>query len=131
MSASLNCSAWKLGERLAELLALVQVAARRVERALRGADRAGRDVDAPAVQPLHRDAEALAFAAQQVLGRHAHVVEVDGARGLAVPAHLVFLLAVADAGRVGRHREGRDAARAAAAGARHQHQHVGRRRRRR
>jgi hypothetical protein len=63
------------GERLAELLALVQVGTRRVQRTLRRADRAGGDVDAPAVEPPHRDAKALAFAAQQVVGGHAHVVE--------------------------------------------------------
>jgi hypothetical protein len=69
-----------------------------LERALGRAHRAGGDVDAPAVQALHGDLEAFALAAQQVVGGDAHVVKADGARGLAVPAHFFFLLAVADAG---------------------------------
>mmetsp|Transcript_21033 Transcript_21033/g.81292 ORF Transcript_21033/g.81292 Transcript_21033/m.81292 type:complete len:205 (-) Transcript_21033:4250-4864(-) len=85
------------GQRLAELLALVQVTPRGVKRALRAANGAGRNVDASAVQPLHRNAEALAFLAQQAFGADANVVERDGACGLAVPTHLVLLLAVADA----------------------------------
>jgi hypothetical protein len=36
---------------------------------------------------------------------HAHVVEADHARGLGIPAHLLFLLAVADARGVGGHQQ--------------------------
>src|SRR2546427_12227812 len=72
-------------------------------RSLGGAHGAGGDVDAPAVQALHGDLEAFALAAQQVLSGNAHVVEAADARGLAVPAHFFFLLAVAGAGPFGRH----------------------------
>lgn len=53
-------------------------------------------------------------------GRHAHVVQHHVAGLGAALAHLLVRLAEGDAGRIGRHDEGRDAARALRAGARHQ-----------
>ncbi|KAG0763568.1 hypothetical protein G6F22_018401 [Rhizopus arrhizus] len=115
----------ELGQPAIELPALVHIAAGGVQRALRRAHRARADVDAATVQALHGDLEALALLAQQIAGRHADVFERDGARGLAVPAHLLFLAAVADARRIGGHRERADAACSLATGARHHDQQVG------
>jgi hypothetical protein len=65
----------EIGDRLAELLALLGIGDRLVEAALRPAQRAGADVEPAAVEPHHRDAEALAFAADQVFDRHADSLE--------------------------------------------------------
>ena len=113
-------------QRPPELAPLVHVALRRGQRALRRAHRAGCDIDAAAVQPLHRDAKALPFLPEQLRRRHAHPIEGDRSRGLAVPAHLVLLAAVLDARGIGLDEEGGDAIRARPAGARHHDQHVGR-----
>ena len=109
----------------AELLALAHVAPAGVERGLRRAQRAGRDIDPPAVQAFHGDRKPLAFLAEPVGGRYANVFESDGARGLAVPAHLGFLAPVADALAVCRHGESADPGRPGLAGTRHHHQQVG------
>ena len=61
----------EVGDRLAELLALLGIFDRLVEAALGAAERAGADVDAPAVEAHHRDAEALALGADEVGHRHA------------------------------------------------------------
>ncbi len=58
MSASLNCSAWKSAMRAAEGLALLRIGQRLVERGLRAAQRAGADIEPPAIQPGHGDLEA-------------------------------------------------------------------------
>jgi hypothetical protein len=55
----------EIGDRLAELLALLGVGDRLVEAALRAAQRAGADVEPAAVEPHHRDAEAFAFGADR------------------------------------------------------------------
>jgi hypothetical protein len=99
----------EIGDGAAELLAFLHVGMGRIQCSLGRAHRAGGDIDAAAVQALHGDLEAFALAAQQVVRRNAHIVEADDARGLAVPAHLLFLLAIAHAGRIGRHGKGRDA----------------------
>ena len=113
--------------RFAKLLALLHIALGVGQSPLRRAHRAGGNVDAPAVQPLHGNFETLALAPEQVVGGNAHIVKTDGARGLAVPAHFFFFFAVADARQMRRHGKRADAAcaRLRIARARHQHQHIG------
>ena len=72
--------ALEVGDRLAELLALLDVALGVVEGALRDAEGLGRDRDAGVVQGLHRRGEAGALLADHAVGRDANVVEVDLAR---------------------------------------------------
>src|SRR3546814_18358974 len=61
---------------------------------------AGADVETAAVEPHHRDAEALAFGADQILRRHADRIEHHLRGRLRMPAELAFLRAEADAGPV-------------------------------
>jgi hypothetical protein len=73
----------------------------------------------PAVEPGHGDAEAVALAADEVLRRHADIVE-DQRRGrLRMPAELALGRAEADAGHVLLDREARDALGPGLAGADH------------
>src|SRR3546814_8128632 len=83
---------------LPELLAVPRIGDRLVEAALRAAKRAGADVETAAVEPHHRDAEALAFGADQILRRHADRIEHHLRGRLRMPAELAFLRAEADAG---------------------------------
>ena len=69
MSASLNWIAWKRGDRLAELLALLRVGEREVVGALREADAHRGDRDAAAVEDLEELVEALPARAEQVAPR--------------------------------------------------------------
>ena len=117
--------ALELAHRLIELAALLHVALRLGQRRRGRAQRAAGDIDAAAVQAGHGDLEALALVADAVFHRHARVLENHRPGGLAFPAHLVLVAAVADAGRVRRDREAGNAAGAGPAGARHQHQQVG------
>src|SRR3546814_16530400 len=85
---------------LAELSAFTHIAPRGIVGPLRGPHRAAGDVDAPSIQPLHRESEALAFLAEAIFGRNFNLIKGDGPRGLTVPAHFVFLAAVLNAGGV-------------------------------
>src|SRR3546814_13874144 len=76
---------------LAELSAFTHIAPRGIVGPLRGPHRAAGDVDAPSIQPLHRESEALAFLAEAIFGRNFNLIKGDGPRGLTVPAHFVFL----------------------------------------
>ena len=99
---------------------------RSLEAGARRAERAGRDVDPPAVEAPHRDLEALALRADAVVDRHAAVLE-DHHRGrLRVPAELLLLRAEAQPGRAPLDHDAADAARALAAGAHHAGVDVGR-----
>ena len=69
--------ALEVRDRLAELLALLGVAERVVERALGDADRLRGDGDAGVVEGLHRGLEAGALGADHPVGGDPHVVEVD------------------------------------------------------
>jgi hypothetical protein len=100
MSASVNWVFWKSAIGCAELLALLGVFDRLVEAALRAAERAGADVEPAAVEPHHRDAEALALGADAILDRHADIVEIHLRGRLRMPAELALLRAEADAGHV-------------------------------
>jgi hypothetical protein len=97
MSASVNWVFLEVGDRRAELLALLGVGDRLVEAALRAAQRAGADVEPAAVEAHHRDAEAFALAADAVGDRHPDLVEIDLGGRLRMPAELLLLRAEADA----------------------------------
>ena len=73
----MNCGVLEVGDGGAELLAALGVVDRLVEAALAAAEAAGADVEAPAVETHHRDAEAFALAADAVGDRHADLVEID------------------------------------------------------
>jgi hypothetical protein len=109
----------ELRDRLAEGTARLHVVQRDVERRLRAAQRAGGDVQPPAVEAGHGVAEALAFLAQQRLGGNAGGFEQDLPGGLGVPAHLALVGAEAEAHRLLRDQERRNAVRARTAGADH------------
>ena len=83
----------EVGQRTAELAALLDVIDRQVEQLLGAADRAGAEADAPVVEDLHGDPEALAGIAEHVLGRHLHVVEAEPAEVVCLQAHRVVALA--------------------------------------
>jgi hypothetical protein len=77
---------------------LAGVLHRLVQRAAGDAGGGGRDGRAALVEDLHADHEAVAFAGQQVLRRHFHVLEEDLAGLGRVLAELLQRLAGADAG---------------------------------
>ena len=71
-------------------LALGHILQRGAEAGLCGAERAGRDIQAPAIQTLHGVFETMALFAHKIACRNAAVVELDLCGGLALPAHLVL-----------------------------------------
>ncbi len=77
MSASIHCTRLAVGERLAEGRALLGVGRRHFQAALGDAERARAVLDAADIEPFLAERHALAFLADQVRGRHAHVVEHD------------------------------------------------------
>ena len=94
MSASLIWIDLEVADRLAERVTLARVLQRLVVRALRVADRAGRDVDAAGLERAEHLLQALALdAADQVLDRDAHVDERDLAGLGALVAELREVLA--------------------------------------
>jgi hypothetical protein len=119
MSASLNCRAWKSFSARRTGCGS-HVGLRGVEGELRAAQRTGGDVQPPAVQPGHGEAEALPLLADAIVGRHA-AVEVDLRGRLGVPAHLALVGPEAEARRALLDHEGRDALGALAARAGHDH----------
>jgi hypothetical protein len=118
-------------EPFSERLALFHVGQRLVERALRAAERTGRDIDAAAVEPGHRDLEADALIAEPVGDRHAGILENHRAGRLRVPAHLALVGAERQPRRVALDHQRRDAAGSVAAGPHHHHIEVAACRRRR
>ena len=90
-------------EPFAERLALFHVGERLLQRRLCAAERTGGDIEPAAVEPGHRDLEAVALVAEPVRDRHADIVENHGARRLRVPAHLALVGAERNARRVARH----------------------------
>ena len=97
-------------DRFAECLTLARVISRAFEGGARHPYRLRRDADAPALQIGQRDLVALAFRAQPVRGRDAHVFEGDVAGVRRMLPQLVFHAQHLIARRVGRHDERRDAA---------------------
>ena len=109
MSASLNCVRLEFGDRLAELLAVLRIGDRLVERELGAAEGAGSDVEAAAIEACHGEAKAVAFLADAVGHRHADAVQDHLRGGLAFPAHLALVGAEGEAGRTLLDDERRDA----------------------
>ena len=108
-------------EAFAERFPFVHVGQRLVERALRAAKRTGRDIDAAAVEPGHRNLEADAFVAEPVGNRHPRILENHRAGRLRIPAHLALVGADRKPGRIAFNDNGRDAAGSVAAGPHHRH----------
>src|SRR5258708_17187953 len=75
----------------AELLALLHIGDSALEAELRTAERAGRDIEAPAIEPAHGDLEALSFGADAVRNRDAARLQDHHGGRLRMPAE-VFLL---------------------------------------
>ena len=111
----------KAANRLAELLAVGGIALCQFQRRPRRADGAGADVEPTAIKAHHRDLEAVALIADEIFHRHPAIVEEDLRRRLGIPAHLAFLRAETDAGRIRRHGDTADPLRAVIAGADHGH----------
>ena len=101
MSASLNPIALELVDRLAERDPLARVLRGVVDRALRDADRLRGGAEPRALERPERDRHAPALLADQVLRRHAHVLEQQLAGRRAADPHLVLELADAEPGPVG------------------------------
>src|SRR6185437_9197531 len=89
----------KFRNRLAELLAIFRVGHRLLQCRARRTHGTRADIDAPAVQSHHRDAEAFTFRADAIGDGHTTILEDHLRRGLAVPAHLALLLAERKTGR--------------------------------
>src|SRR3954465_11711308 len=98
-----------LDDRLAHRLAALRVLERVVGRALSEAEALRADAGPRAVEDPHRDPEALALLAEQVVGADAAVVEEDLAGRRALDPHLRLDPADLEARRVGLDDEGRDA----------------------
>ena len=125
MSASFHWIAWKSPMRLTELLALLRVAARDVERRLGDADRLRRDPDPAAVEGGHRDTESAALLVQEAVTPHPGALDHDVRGRRRVEAELLLL--ARDAHVVGVEDEARHAARARRrrVGAREEHERAG------
>src|SRR6516164_4083180 len=80
-------------ERFPELLANPEMRFGGFKACTRAAQRAGADIDAPAVQCLHRDLEAVTLVSDEIANRDATIFEDDGGGRLAVPTELLLLLA--------------------------------------
>ena len=84
-----------LEQREAELMNQIS----QTEAELRAADRAGGDVEPPAVEAGHRDLEAVTLVADQVFRRHAAVLEIHHRGRLRFPAELLLLRAIGESRR--------------------------------
>ena len=91
----------EVGERRAELAAVLDVVDGQVDEALGQADRPRPEREPPVVEDLHGDPEAVARLAEEVLRRHPHVVEAQAAQVVAAQAHRVVALADLEALHVG------------------------------
>ena len=77
-------------DRRSERFAIGGVLERSLERGASDPDRLRGDSDPAAVQRFHRDLEALALGADQILARHAQIIEADLRAVRGVDSHLVF-----------------------------------------
>ena len=84
----------ELGDRLAELASPKRVAHHLVDQTTRQPDGRGADVKATAVDRAHREFETVALVAQQRIGRHHAVVEVQVTGVDALLAHFQVRLAL-------------------------------------
>src|ERR1043166_625120 len=88
----------KLADLLAELLALVAVAHGRLARRDRQPQRAGGAAEPRIIQLSHADLEALAFFADQTIGRHAEILERELAERRGMRPHHFELAAARQGG---------------------------------
>jgi hypothetical protein len=86
----------EIGDRLAELLAILGIGHRLVEAALRAAQRAGADVEPPAIEPGHGEAEAVALAPTRLATGTRQSSKITCAVGLAFQPSLRSRRAEAD-----------------------------------
>src|ERR1051326_7916767 len=107
----------EIREPLPELLALAHVFDGALEAELGAADRAGCDVEPPAIEPRHGDAEAVTLLADAVCDRNPAVLEEHHRSRLRFPAELLFLRAEREAARCFLNDEARNAVRAVLPGA--------------
>ncbi len=98
--------ALEFADRVTKLLALLHIGQRIVQCLLGSAHRAGGNIDSPTIEGLHGELEPFPLFAQPIAGRNANPVENNLPGRLAVPAHLLFCLAIAHAGGIGRHHKG-------------------------
>ena len=78
------------------------------QRGLRAAGAHRRQLEAAVIEHVERDLVPAADLAEQILRRHAGVLQEDGCRRRAVKAHLVFFLTTRDAGESTLDQEGRE-----------------------
>ena len=109
MSASIAAISWCWAIGLPIVSRALRVLERIVGRALREPEALRADPGPRAVEDPHRDLEALALLAEQVLRRDAAVVEEELAGGRALDPHLRLDPADLEAGRVRLDEEGGDA----------------------
>ena len=100
-SASLKRVFWNSAIGLAERLALARVVDGPSQRRLHDGDRADGDQQALARQLVHQAGEAAALLAQDIGGRHAHVLEEQLGGVLRVLADLLEVAPALEAGTVG------------------------------
>ena len=86
----MSCTNWYLPIACAERLPLARVLDRALEARAHDAARARGDREAALVERVHRDLEALALLADQVLGRHLDVLEEELAGRAGPDAELVL-----------------------------------------
>ena len=110
MSASLRLHQLEFADRLAELLALVQIRHDHVHAGVHDAERAGRQHDALVIKPRHQDVHAAAKGTKNVLLRDLAVLEDKLAGVGAAHAELVELRADRKPVKPLLDEEGRDAA---------------------
>src|SRR6201999_1043658 len=115
-----------IGDRLAELLALLDICDRRIERALRDAHRLRADRRPGVVQGGERGLESGTRITDDAVRRNAAVLEVQLGGGRTLDAHLVFLRADREPGVVLVYDERRDAV-GTLVGIGHRHHRVPRR----
>src|SRR5438132_7317908 len=100
----------QLGDRAAEGGALLRVGERVLERGAADAEAPGGDAGAAAGEQAERLLEALVLLADEILRRHAHVLEDDLRRVARAQPELLDLAPVPEPGCALLHHEGRDAA---------------------
>src|SRR5262249_10245105 len=115
----------EIREPSAELLPLLHMRDGALQAKLRAPKRAGRDVEAPAVERAHGDLEALPLGADAVGGRDAARFEYYHGGRLRVPAEVFLLRAEGEPGGAILDQEARDAVRAPFSRARHHEVDVG------
>ena len=109
----------EIADRLAEGTAFLRIAQRDIQSGFRAPQGTSRDIQAPAIQPRHREAEALPFLTENSIRAHARIFENHLACRLRIPAHFAFIGAEGKPGRFLRDQQRGNAIRAVTARAQH------------